>query len=63
VSEREDTFGMSAIETWRLDQLLAAERDNEVLRKLVKAYENAVQEYRASIREIFGDLALFKDAA
>jgi hypothetical protein len=63
MSEREDTFGMSAIETWRLDQLLAAERDNEMLRNLVTAYEQAVQDYRTSIREIFGDLAVFKDTA
>jgi hypothetical protein len=47
----------------RLDQLLAAERDNEMLRNLVTAYEQAVQDYRTSIREIFGDLAVFKDTA
>jgi hypothetical protein len=59
----DDVFGMCAIPVERLDQLLAAERDNEMLRNLVFAYERAVQDYRTSIREIFGDLAVFKDTA
>jgi hypothetical protein len=63
MTEREDTFGMCAIPIERLDQLLAAERDNEMLRNLVAAYEQAVADYRTSIREIFGDLAVFKDTA
>jgi hypothetical protein len=63
MNERDDVMGMCAIPVERLDQLLAAERDNEMLRNLVTAYEQAVQDYRTSIREIFGDLAVFKDTA
>jgi precorrin-4 methylase len=60
---RDDVMGMCSLPIERLDQLLAAERDNEMLRNLVAAYEQAVQDYRTSIREIFGDLAVFKDTA
>jgi hypothetical protein len=63
MNERDDTFGMSAIETWRLDQLLAAERENEDLhlrvRKLTKAlnaHADAVDEMRRRYDAIFGNV-------
>jgi hypothetical protein len=63
MSERDEVFGMCSVPVERLDQLLAAERENRALQTLVAAYIEAVADYRRNLKAVFGELAQFQDTA